>query len=82
MPIRNRVVPTVPIWFIRKNCERGNKFLGSIASDRQAKLVSSLSVIAKVNSRLNTSHWVDGFNQDGIFFGRHGFKNLPSFCTL
>ena len=65
-----------------KYCERGSKYLGTLAADRQTRLVSALSVISNVQSKLNGSQWLDNFNRDGVLFGHGPFRHLPSFCTM
>ena len=81
VPIRNRMIPTIPPWFVTKYCERGSKFLGTLAPDRQTRLVSALSVISNVQSKLTGKQWLDNFNRDGVLFGNGSFRQLPSFCT-
>ena len=76
------MVPSIPSWYLKKNCSLGSKYLGGVASDRQAKLVASLSVIANVNSKLSGGRWTDNFNIDGALYGSTGFKSLPSYCQL
>ena len=81
-PLKNRLIPTVPVWFIRRHCDLGSKYLGGVASDRQARMVAALSVISNTHSKLNGSRWTENFNSDGVLFGDSGFRNLPTFCQL
>ena len=82
MPIRNRLIPTVPIWYLTKHCDRGSKLMGTLASDRQARLVSALSVIANTHGRLQNGTWLDNFNRSDVTFGMNSFRPLPSFRTM
>ena len=82
VPIRNRLVPSISLWYMTKYCDRGSKYLGTLASDRQSRLISALSVVANVQARLNSTQWLDNFNRSGVLFGHGDHRHLPSFCSM
>ena len=69
------------MWYIRKHCDRGTGALGLLPSDKQARLISSLSVMVGTDSKIKTGRWLDNFN-NGELYGDRGFIDLASFRQM
>ena len=75
------MIPSIPIWFVKKQCDRGNSAMSELPSDKQAKLVSSLSVMVSSESKIRNGRWLDNFNNNELF-GDRSFIDLASYRQM
>ena len=81
VPVRDHLIPSIPIWFIKKRCDLGRDSLGILPSDRQAQLVSNLSVMLNSDHKIRHGRWLDNFN-GGELFGDRNFIDLASYRQM
>ena len=77
---KTNLTPTVPIFFIR-GCDRGQKYVMSLAADLQSRVAACLTIIKQCQKEVHSLRWVRGYNDVGVRFGDKRFNNLPTYKT-